>query len=218
MRSQLAEWLSSKEHLFDSQGTVCYLLQWSQDIESTKVTYPTALCITNYRQKQQSYNVEDGHSRWWSLRRVIKLQQAQDVVQLLHNSVSTAQMEQVIKLAFVFKTSHQDLYNASISINSQSWVPTILVDRTKISQYHHHFVLSNIILILHKNYYIPPIESPRWELSNGILVEVGIQVLTPNQPISHCNPAIANTISFCWRPPKHLQCHQLTPPRLKPYQ
>jgi hypothetical protein len=45
------------------------------------------------------------------------------------------------------------------------------------------------------------------------LVDVWIQKLTPNQPISHHDPAIAISISFCCAPHKNLQRHNPTPPK-----
>ncbi len=69
-------------------------------------------------------------------------------------------------------------------------------------------------MIWHKNYhiYITLIESPWWELSNGILVDVWVWNLTSNQLVSHCDPAIASSISFCCVLHKNSQCHQSTPP------
>ncbi len=69
-------------------------------------------------------------------------------------------------------------------------------------------------MISYKNYYnfITLIKSLWSELSNGILVDIWVQNLTPNQPISHRNPAIASSISFICVPHKNLQHHQPTPP------
>ncbi len=68
-------------------------------------------------------------------------------------------------------------------------------------------------MILHRNYhiFIKPIKCPWWELSS-IMVDVWVQKLTPNQPISHPDPAIASSISFCCDPYENLQHHQPTPP------
>jgi hypothetical protein len=44
------------------------------------------------------------------------------------------------------------------------------------------------------------------------LVDVWVQKLTPNQPISDRDPAIASIISFICVPHKNLQRHQPTPP------
>ncbi len=53
-------------------------------------------------------------------------------------------------------------------------------------------------MISHRNHhiFIAPIKNLWSELSNGILVDVWVQKLTPNQPISICDPAIASSISF----------------------
>ncbi len=55
-----------------------------------------------------------------------------------------------------------------------------------------------ICMISHKNHHIftTLIKSSWSELSNGTLVDTWVQKLTPNQPISHCDPAIASSISF----------------------
>ncbi len=75
-------------------------------------------------------------------------------------------------------------------------------------------------MISHKSYhiFITPIESPWWELSNGILVDIWVQKLTPNQPISHRDPLIAISISFFCVPHKNLRVPSANPPPvLKPY-
>ncbi len=68
--------------------------------------------------------------------------------------------------------------------------------------------------ISHKIHYmfITPIKSSSSELSNGVLVDAWVQTLTPNQPISHRDPAIVSSISFFCIPHKNLQHHQPTPP------
>jgi hypothetical protein len=69
-------------------------------------------------------------------------------------------------------------------------------------------------MISHKIYHIliTLIKSPLSELYNGILVDVWVQKLIPNQPISHHDPAIDSSISFFCVPNKNLQLHQPTPP------
>jgi hypothetical protein len=60
--------------------------------------------------------------------------------------------------------------------------------------------------------YITPMKSPWWELSNGILVDVWVWNLTSNQLVSHQDPAIASSISFCCVHHKISQHHQPTLP------
>jgi hypothetical protein len=60
--------------------------------------------------------------------------------------------------------------------------------------------------------FIAQIKSPWSELSNGILVDIWVQKLTPNQPIAHRDPAIASSISFFCVPHENIQRHQATPP------
>ena len=88
--------------------------------------------------------------------------------------------------------------------------------RAKNSCYQCYFVFFKIYyhMISQKNYhiFITSIKSPWSELSNGILVDVWVQKLTPNQPISNCDPAIASSISFFCVPHKNLQHHQPTLP------
>ncbi len=60
--------------------------------------------------------------------------------------------------------------------------------------------------------FITPIESPWSELSNGILVDVWVWTLTPNQLFSPPDPAIASSISFCYALHNNSQPHQPTPP------
>ncbi len=69
-------------------------------------------------------------------------------------------------------------------------------------------------MIRHRNYHIciTPMESPWWELSNGILVDIWVWNLTSNQLVSHRDPAIASSISFCWVLHKNSQRHQQTLP------
>ncbi len=55
-------------------------------------------------------------------------------------------------------------------------------------------------------------KSPWWELSNGILVDVWVWNLTSNQLVSHRDPAIASSISFCCVLHKNSQRHQPTLP------
>ncbi len=55
-------------------------------------------------------------------------------------------------------------------------------------------------------------ESPWWELSNGILVDVWVWNLTSNQLVSNRDPAIASSISFSCVLHKNSQRHQPTPP------
>jgi hypothetical protein len=66
-----------------------------------------------------------------------------------------------------------------------------------ISQWNHHLCITSI-------------KSPQSELSNGISVDVWVQKLTPNQPISHRDPAIPGNISFFCVPHENLQRHQPT--------
>ncbi len=68
-------------------------------------------------------------------------------------------------------------------------------------------------MIWHRNHHIciTLMERPWWELSNGILVDVWVWNLTPNQLLSQRNPAIASSISFCCVLHKNSQRHQPTP-------
>ncbi len=67
-----------------------------------------------------------------------------------------------------------------------------------------HTTFRNYFLSFHTGttmfLFLTPFVSPWWELSNGIPVDVWVQILTPNQPISHHDPAIASSISFCYVP------------------
>ncbi len=62
------------------------------------------------------------------------------------------------------------------------------------------------------HFYYTNMESPWSELSNGILVDIWIWNLTPNQTFSHRDPTIASSFSFCCVLRKKLQRHQPTPP------
>ncbi len=46
----------------------------------------------------------------------------------------------------------------------------------------------------------------------SVLVDVWVPILTPNQWISHHDPAIASSISFCYVLIKNVQHHQPKPP------
>ncbi len=67
-------------------------------------------------------------------------------------------------------------------------------------------------MILHKNHHVfmTPIEISRKELSNGILVDVGAQKLTPNHPFSLQNLGIAASNRFWPSPPRILYCAQFS--------
>ncbi len=60
--------------------------------------------------------------------------------------------------------------------------------------------------------FITPIKSPWSELSNGILVDVWVWNLTPNQLFCSPDLAIASSISFWYVVRNNSQRHQPTPP------
>ncbi len=67
-------------------------------------------------------------------------------------------------------------------------------------------------MILHWNHHVfmTSIES-RWiELSNGILVDVGVQSLIPNYPFPLQNPGIAASNKFWPSPPRNSYCAQFS--------
>jgi hypothetical protein len=64
-----------------------------------------------------------------------------------------------------------------------------------ISHYNHHVFMT-------------PIESCWKELSNCILVDVGVQKLTPNHPFPLQNPGIAASDRFWPSPPRNSYCPQ----------
>ncbi len=87
--------------------------------------------------------------------------------------------------------------------------------RAKICRYELHFHLKKLIkyyFTVGSLHFITLIESPWSELSNGILVDVWVQKLIPNQPISHCDPHVAASYSFC-RSPKKLISSSVSPRR-----
>ncbi len=60
-------------------------------------------------------------------------------------------------------------------------------------------------MILYWNYHVfmTPLESHWKELSTGILVDLGVQKLTPNHPFPLQNPGIAASNSFWQSPPRN---------------
>jgi hypothetical protein len=65
-------------------------------------------------------------------------------------------------------------------------------------------------MISHQNYHVfmTPIENSWKELSNGILVDVCVQKMTPNHPFPLQNSGIAASTRFWPSPPRNSYCPQ----------